>query len=62
MTKAQDALFAFGLGLELKAYEFCYDNAVSVRTADDHDVVRFDDNTKVKVYMNDDHEITILEA
>ncbi len=62
MTKAQDAVFAFANGLEMKAYDFCYGNAVTVREASDHDMIRFDDNSEVRVYVSDDHEITILEA
>lgn len=62
MTKAEDTLFAFNLGLELKAYDFAMDNAVTLREAHDHSLIRFDDNSEVRVYMSDDHEITILAA
>lgn len=62
LTKAQDVMIAFAAGLEIQAYDFCYDHAVSVREASDHDLIRFDDNTEVRVFMSDDHEITILEA
>ena len=62
LTKAQDAVFAFTSGLEVQAFEFCYNNAVTVREAFDCDVIRFSDDSEVKVYMSEDHEITILEA
>lgn len=61
-TKAQDVLFAFASGLAIQAYEFAMDNAVTIREAFDCDMIRFDDNSEVRVYVNEDHEITILGA
>lgn len=61
-TFAQEVTFAYNAGLEMQAYEFAMDNAVSIREASDHSVMRFEDNTEVKVYINEDHEITIFEA
>lgn len=62
LTKAQDVLMAFTAGLEVQAYDFAMDNAVTIREASDHNLIRFDDNTEVRVYVGVDHEITILEA
>ncbi len=62
MTKAQDVLFAYNNGLEIKAYEHAMDNAVTIREASNCDHIRFDDNSEIKVVVTDDHEITILEA
>lgn len=61
-TFAQEVLYAYSRGFELQAYEFAYDKAASVSEAHDHDMIRFEDNTQVRVYMSDDHEITIIEA
>lgn len=62
LTKAQDVITAFTAGLELKAYDFAMDNAVTIREASDHSLIRFDDDSEVRVYVSADHEITILEA
>ena len=62
LTKAQDAVFACNVGLKDKAYEFCYKYAVTVRSAHDHDIIRFDDDTEVRVYVSEDNDITIIEA
>lgn len=56
---ADDVLFAATDGLEFKAFEFCLDNAVTIREAHDHDVYRFSDYSEVKVFINSEHEITI---
>lgn len=62
LTKAQDVITAFAAGLEIQAYDFAMDNAVTIRSASDCDMIRFDDNSEVKVFVSEDHEITILEA
>ena len=62
MTKAQDVLFAFNNGLEIQAYDFAMNNAVTIREASNCDHIRFDDNSEVKVIVTEDHEIMIMEA
>lgn len=62
LTKAQNVITAFTAGLEIQAYDFAMDNAVTIRSASDCDMIRFDDNSEVRVYISEDHEITILEA
>ena len=58
-TFAEEIIWTFGLGLKLQSYEFAYDHAVTVREASDHSVLRFADNSEVRIYVSDDHEITI---
>lgn len=58
-TIADDVLFSASNGLELQAFEYCLDNCRSVSEAYDYDVYRFDDNSEVKVFINNQHEITV---
>lgn len=62
MTKAQDILFSAGLGLEIQAFEFAYDNTVNVTYHEGFEELRFDDESSVRVTVSDDHEITFFEA
>lgn len=60
MTKADDILFAHRSGLQHRAYEYAYDNAVSVLEGEHDDILRFDDGSQVKTYVTTSHEIIIL--
>lgn len=58
-TIADDVLLAASNGLELQAFEYCLDNCRSVSEAYDHDIYRFNDDSQVRVFINDQHEITV---
>ncbi len=58
-TIADDVLFSASNGLELRAFEYCVDNCRSTSEAHDHDVYRFEDGSEIKVFINEQHEITI---
>ncbi len=62
MTTAQDILLAFNAGLINQAYDSAMTQAHSISEAHDHDLMRFEDGSHVRVYINAEHEITIVEA
>ncbi len=58
---AQNIVLAFNAGLELQAFEYALEHAVSIREASEYSVCRFEDGSCVRVYVTDEHDITILE-
>ncbi len=61
VNHAQEVLSAFKAGLELQAFEYALEHSVSIREACDYSVYRFEDGTCVRVYITDEHEISIFE-
>lgn len=61
-SHAAEIMLAQSCGLEFKAFEYAQAQAVSVQYAEDHEIYRFDDNSQVRCYINEDHEITFVEC
>ncbi len=59
-TVASEILAMFDAGKDLKAFEQSMDLAVTIREASEYDVYRFEDLSSVRVYISDDHEITMV--
>ncbi|KFI12080.1 hypothetical protein F0223_23820 [Vibrio coralliilyticus] len=60
-TVAEEILKIFGANKELEALECAMAVAITVREANDYSVYRFVDLSSVRVYISNEHEITILE-
>lgn len=60
-TFADKILNTYNSGNELEAFDKAVDIAVTVREASEYDVYRFEDSSSVRVYISDDHEITMFE-
>jgi len=61
MTLAAEVSKKALAGKEFEMMEFCFDNAFSISMHSDFQVVRFEDNSEVRIYISEDHEIDIIE-